>query len=84
MIIFIIYERIIFIIYLCISKFGFTKDTQCYGCHLLALLLGSLGPSTVTLIAFIYVQTCGGLVATVIVRLKLFPVKHNHETTVCE
>lgn len=39
----------------------------------LALLRGSRGPSTVTLIALLYVHTCGGLVAIVIVRLKLFP-----------
>lgn len=41
----------------------------------LILFLGSLGPSTVTLIAFKYVATCGGFVAIVIVRLKLFPAK---------
>lgn len=36
---------------------------------------GSLGPSTVTLIALLYDATCGGLVDTVIVNVKLLPVK---------
>lgn len=41
---------------------------------------GSLGPSTVTLIALLYVATCGGHDATVIVMLKLFPeMKRNHQ-----
>ena len=40
---------------------------------LLVLLLGSLGPSTVTLMALEYVAICGGLVLTLIVRLKLLP-----------
>lgn len=35
---------------------------------------GSLGPSTVTLIALLYDATCGGLVETVIVNVKLLPV----------
>lgn len=35
--------------------------------------LGSLGPSTVTLIALLYVATCGGVVETIIVNVKLFP-----------
>lgn len=36
---------------------------------------GSRGPSTVTLIALVYVATCGGLVDIVIVTEKLFPAK---------
>lgn len=44
--------------------------------YLLVLDLGSLGPSTVTLIALLYVATCGGLVETVIVKVKLFPEKN--------
>jgi len=39
------------------------------------LLLGSLGPSTVTFIAFVYVATCGGDVEIVIVNEKLLPMK---------
>lgn len=35
--------------------------------------LGSLGPSTVTLIALLYVATCGGLVDTMMESVKLFP-----------
>ena len=39
---------------------------------------GSLGPSTVTFIALLYVATCGGCVDTVIVNVKLLPViKYN-------
>jgi hypothetical protein len=34
---------------------------------------GSLGPSTVTLIALLYVAICGGEELTMIVRVKLFP-----------
>jgi hypothetical protein len=34
---------------------------------------GSRGPSTVTLIALVYVATCGGVVDTVIVSVKLLP-----------
>lgn len=34
---------------------------------------GSRGPSTVTLIALLYVATCGGDVLTVMVMLKLLP-----------
>lgn len=37
--------------------------------------LGSLGPSTVTLMALLYVATCGGVVDTIIVNVKLFPAK---------
>lgn len=37
-------------------------------------LLGSRGPSTVTFMARWYVATCGGLVNTVIVNVKLLPV----------
>lgn len=36
---------------------------------------GSLGPSTVTLIAFDKVATCGGDVCSMIVRVKLFPAR---------
>jgi hypothetical protein len=35
---------------------------------------GSRGPSTVTLIALLYVAICGGEELTVIVKVKLFPV----------
>jgi hypothetical protein len=35
---------------------------------------GSRGPSTVTLIALLYVAICGGEELTIIVRVKLFPV----------
>ena len=47
------------------------------GCnrYLHVLERGSRGPSTVTLIAFVYVATCGGLDDMVIVTEKLFPVK---------
>ena len=38
---------------------------------------GSLGPSTVTLIAFDKVATCGGDVCSMIVRVKLFPENEN-------
>lgn len=41
------------------------------------LLLGSRGPSTVILMALWYVATCGGLVKTVIVKVKLFPETGN-------
>lgn len=41
--------------------------------HLLVFDRGSRGPSTVTLIALLYVATCGGLVDTIIVNVKLFP-----------
>lgn len=41
----------------------------------LVLDRGSLGPSTVTLIALLYVATWGGLVDTIIVSVKLFPGK---------
>ena len=37
------------------------------------LHLGSLGPSTVTFIALWYVATCGGSVATVIMRVSILP-----------
>lgn len=39
------------------------------------LLLGSLGPSTVTFIAFGYVVTCGGDVEIVIVNVKNLPIE---------
>lgn len=38
---------------------------------------GSRGPSTVTFIALVYVATCGGVVDTVIVMLKLLPKQKN-------
>lgn len=41
--------------------------------HLLVFERGSRGPSTVTLIALLYVATCGGLDDTIIVKVKLFP-----------
>ena len=41
--------------------------------NLLVFDLGSLGPSTVTLIAFVYVATCGGELLIVIVNVKLLP-----------
>ncbi len=41
-----------------------------------ALLRGSRGPSTVTLMAFEYVATRGGVVQIVIVSVKLLPIKH--------
>lgn len=40
---------------------------------------GSLGPSTVTLIALPYVVTCTGLVDTVMVSVKLFPGRTRRE-----
>lgn len=43
---------------------------------LLVLLLGSRGPSTVTLIAFWYRAICGGWVYTAIVIVKLLPEKY--------
>ena len=49
----------------------------------LVLERGSLGPSTVTLMALVYVATWGGVVDTVIVILKLFPkierIKHDEK-----
>lgn len=46
-------------------------------------LLGSRGPSTVTFMARWYVATCGGLVNTVIVNVKLLPVvtSNKHQMT---
>ena len=41
--------------------------------HSRVLERGSRGPSTVTLIALLYVATCGGDVLTVMVMLKLLP-----------
>lgn len=41
--------------------------------NLLVLLLGSLGPSTVTLIAFWYNAICGGWVKIAMVNVKLLP-----------
>lgn len=43
--------------------------------YLLVFDLGSLGPSTVTLMALLYVATCGGLDDTIIVNVKLFPAR---------
>lgn len=43
------------------------------GLHSLVFDLGSRGPSTVTLMALLYVVTCGGDVDTVMVSVKLFP-----------
>lgn len=43
--------------------------------NLLVLDLGSRGPSTVTLMALLYVAICGGLVEIVIVNVKLLPEK---------
>lgn len=43
--------------------------------YLLDLDRGSRGPSTVTLIALLYVATIGGHVAIVMVIVKLFPGK---------
>lgn len=43
--------------------------------NLLDLVLGSLGPSTVTLMAFMYVATITGRLCMIIVIVKLFPVK---------
>lgn len=48
------------------------------------LLLGSLGPSTVTFIAFVYVVTCGGDVEIVIVKVKLLPVIEGMKRKVIE
>lgn len=45
-----------------------------YYLYLLVLERGSRGPSTVTLIALLYVAICGGFVDTVMVNVKLFPV----------
>lgn len=50
-------------------------------------LLGSRGPSTVTFMARWYVATCGGLVNTVIVNVKLLPVVTSNNIkwhTICE
>ena len=44
-------------------------------CVLLVLLLGSRGPSTVTLMAFWYKVICGGHVYTAMVMVKLLPKK---------
>lgn len=48
--------------------------------YLRVLDLGSLGPSTVTLIALLYVVTCGGEQLTVMVSVKLLPenINTNH------
>lgn len=50
--------------------------------YLHVLERGSRGPSTVTLIALVYVATCGGLVDMVIVTEKLLPGKRNLQITV--
>lgn len=55
------------------------QRTHAYGdqsprsAHLLVLERGSRGPSTVTLMALLYEATCGGLVDTVMVSVKLLP-----------
>lgn len=46
--------------------------------HSLLLDRGSLGPSTVTFIAFVYVVIWGGDVDTVIVSVKLLPEKNTN------
>lgn len=46
--------------------------------HLLVFERGSRGPSTVTLIALLYVANCGGLVDTIIVKVKLLPGKYKN------
>jgi len=50
--------------------------------NLLILLLGSRGPSTVTLMAFWYIATCGGWVNTTMVKVKLFPEKKYHHYSI--
>lgn len=50
--------------------------------NLLVLDRGSLGPSTVTLIALAYVATCGGEVFIIMVRVKLLPKNFNKKKTV--
>lgn len=53
--------------------------------YLLVFDLGSLGPSTVTLMALAYVATCGGHEFNMIVNVKLLPENtktiHQHKTT---
>lgn len=52
----------------------FSKQSFCEKrSYSLVLDLGSRGPSTVTFIALLYVATCGGLVDTIIVNVKLLP-----------
>jgi hypothetical protein len=46
--------------------------------NILVLVLGSLGPSTVTLMAFVYVVISTGRVFTIMVSEKLFPVSENN------
>lgn len=55
-----------------------TATTCCNKSDLLVFDLGSRGPSTVTLIALLYDATCGGLVDTVIVNVKLLPAIENN------
>lgn len=56
------------------------KGIMCTISDLLVFDLGSRGPSTVTLIALLYDATCGGLVDTVIVNVKLLPaMKENRK-----
>lgn len=61
--------------YLSLSQVFFLKKKDIVFFYLLVLDLGSLGPSTVTFIALLYVVICGGDVDTVIVNEKLFPGK---------
>lgn len=57
------------------SNLKFIKQRHVIISDLLVFDRGSRGPSTVTLIALLYDATCGGLVDTVIVNVKLLPVK---------
>lgn len=52
-----------------------TRGWKVFDLYSLVLDRGSLGPSTVTLMALVYVATWGGVVDTVMVMLKLFPGK---------
>ena len=56
-----------------------SKKKRC----LRVLLLGSLGPSTVTFMHLVYMATCGGLELTIITRLKLFPANRIIYCLVC-
>lgn len=56
------------------------EDGKCL-IYSLVLDRGSLGPSTVTLMALVYVATWGGVVDTVMVMLKLFPENTSGDTS---
>lgn len=58
---------------------GNSKRNELVVEYLHVLERGSRGPSTVTLIALVYVATCGGLVDIVIVTEKLLPGKDNNK-----